>query len=133
MTIPLSQVQMGHLVSCYLCGIRFAFDTVVHSQRRDDGRDFYCPNGHKQSYCETAATRLQKKLEAKEHELQSEKKRTEWAHQDLKNEQRSHSATKGNVTKLKNRAAAGVCPCCKRTFKQLADHMKDKHPTFGGE
>jgi hypothetical protein len=26
--------------------------------------------------------------------------------------------------------AAGVCPCCKRTVKQLAAHMKEKHPEF---
>lgn len=25
---------------------------------------------------------------------------------------------------------AGMCPCCRRTFKQLAEHMKSKHPDF---
>lgn len=27
-------------------------------------------------------------------------------------------------------AAFETCPCCKRTFKQLAAHMKNKHPEF---
>jgi hypothetical protein len=26
----------------------------------------------------------------------------------------------------------GVCPCCKRTFENLARHMKGQHPTFAG-
>ena len=30
----------------------------------------------------------------------------------------------------KNRVAASVCPCCKKTFKQLAAHMKNKHPNY---
>jgi hypothetical protein len=25
----------------------------------------------------------------------------------------------------------GVCPCCNRTFQQLARHMKAKHPGYG--
>jgi DNA repair exonuclease SbcCD ATPase subunit len=32
--------------------------------------------------------------------------------------------------KLRTRAAAGVCPCCGRTFKQLARHMQSKHPDW---
>lgn len=37
---------------------------------------------------------------------------------------------KGVATRLKNRAAHGVCPCCNRTFQQLARHMSAKHPDF---
>ena len=48
----------------------------------------------------------------------------------LKAEERSHSATRGHVTRQKKRAAAGVCPCCNRTFKQLARHMERKHPNY---
>lgn len=32
--------------------------------------------------------------------------------------------------RLATRANHGVCPCCKRTFSQLARHMKTKHPDF---
>lgn len=31
---------------------------------------------------------------------------------------------------LRNRAAAGVCPCCNRTFEQLGRHMTTKHPEY---
>lgn len=30
--------------------------------------------------------------------------------------------------RLRRRTAAGVCPCCNRSFVQLARHMKTKHP-----
>ena len=42
----------------------------------------------------------------------------------------SLQATKGVVTRLKKRAIAGVCPCCNRTFQQLAAHMAHKHPDY---
>lgn len=32
--------------------------------------------------------------------------------------------------RIHKRAAAGVCPCCKRTVAQMARHMKTKHPHF---
>jgi hypothetical protein len=34
------------------------------------------------------------------------------------------------ATRIRNRIAAGVCPCCTRTFKNVARHIKDKHPTY---
>ena len=44
--------------------------------------------------------------------------------------ERRASAARGQVTKLKNRAAAGVCPCCNRQFQNLKNHMATKHPEF---
>lgn len=44
--------------------------------------------------------------------------------------ERRASAARGQVTKLKKRAAAGTCPCCNRTFVQLARHMEAQHPGF---
>tara|TARA_Y100000310_G_scaffold338946_1_gene430083 strand:- start:1163 stop:1354 length:192 start_codon:yes stop_codon:yes gene_type:complete len=45
--------------------------------------------------------------------------------------EKTASTYKGQVTKLKNRAKAGVCPCCNRTFQNLSRHMETKHPDFG--
>jgi hypothetical protein len=39
-------------------------------------------------------------------------------------------AGKAQVTKLKKRASAGVCPCCNRTFSNMARHMAHQHPEF---
>lgn len=57
--------------------------------------------------------------------------RAEQAHREAA--QHQSRAFKGVVTKLKKRAANGVCPCCNRTFVDLARHMAGKHPTFLAE
>ena len=38
--------------------------------------------------------------------------------------------TRKELHSVKARVAHGVCPCCNRTFKQLARHMKTKHPDY---
>lgn len=43
---------------------------------------------------------------------------------------RRTAAQKGKVTRIKNRVAAGVCPCCNRTFANLHNHMSKQHPDF---
>lgn len=45
----------------------------------------------------------------------------------------SRRAEKAAKTRIKNRIARGVCPCCKRTFQNLAAHMQTQHPGFGGD
>jgi hypothetical protein len=69
--------------------------------------------------------------------LERERKRVIATQELLRAEERSHAATRGVVTRKKNeakklreRARAGVCPCCHRTFKQLAAHMANKHPDY---
>lgn len=34
------------------------------------------------------------------------------------------------AARIKKRAAAGTCPCCKRTFSNMAEHMKKEHAAF---
>ncbi len=53
--------------------------------------------------------------------------------QKRKTEQLAHQvrAQKAAKTKLKNRIKHGVCPCCKRTFQNIAKHIATKHPGYG--
>lgn len=41
------------------------------------------------------------------------------------------SFVKGAHQRTKNRVAKGVCPCCNRSFTNLAKHMAGQHPDFG--
>lgn len=103
------------------CGVWFAIPQRMIDARREDGGTFYCPNGHKLSYGETALDKERKgagRLAAQLDQEQAARRATE----------RSLAAQKGATTRLKRRAVAGVCPCCNRTFKQLARHMASKHP-----
>lgn len=122
--------QIFEVVCCCKCGISFAVPAHIRAGWVNEGNNFYCPNGHQQSYSESEISRLKKKLAL-------EIKSKEWAKQDASNanaradkSERRRIAQKGVATRLKNRAKAGVCPCCNRTFKQLASHMKNKHPEF---
>lgn len=44
--------------SCYLCGAPIVMSADQYRQRLDDGRDFYCPNGHGQHFTESRQTEL---------------------------------------------------------------------------
>lgn len=123
-------VQLSR-VDCARCGIVFGISEQFESKRRDDHQEFYCPNGHRQWYPhETEAERLRKALE-------QTKKVNAAITADLQNvrAERDHhwierKKTNTRMRHLKERVKHGVCPCCHRTFKQLARHMELKHPTF---
>lgn len=110
---------------CCSCGVIFGLPDDLRDQllaRR--GTPFYCPNGHKQWYTGKSEA---EKLRA---QLANEKDRTEYWREEHGRERRSHSATKGQLTKARNRIGKGVCPCCNRSFPALAEHMRTEHPEF---
>lgn len=88
-------------------------------------RNFYC------TVCGTSNYWPDKSdLEKMEIKLNTMKDQRDTVRQSLKYVKRSLVAHKGHTTRLKNRIAAGVCPCCQRTFQNLARHMKCKHPKY---
>jgi len=112
---------------CFNCGVPFCITTELQERRLRDHKTFYCPNGHGQVYTgETKAQKLARKVARLESEMDQKNARIERI-------ERSRSAMKGQVTKIKNRVAAGVCPCCNRTFQNLARHMKGQHPQYQDE
>jgi hypothetical protein len=115
---------------CYKCHITFAIPRELHRQCKEGGMTFYCPLGHGQVYTVTEVQRLKDKLA--QEARQRERAETVLIHERDQRQaaERSASAYKGRVTRLKNRAAAGVCPCCTRHFENLERHMTAKHPGF---
>jgi hypothetical protein len=116
--------------TCIKCGVLFAMPSKFRAHLYRLGGFFYCPAGHSQGWSEGEEERERKdlrlKLEAKERELEAERKRKEWAQNDAKQQA-------AKLARLQKRAAAGTCPCCNRTFKQLVAHMKNKHPDVAPE
>lgn len=108
-------------IECYKCGIVFAVDRALQGNWRRDKTEWYCPNGHAQSYTESEADRLRKQLDAAKRDAEWQKQRAESADKRL-------IAAKGQMTKLKKRVHAGVCPHCQRTVSQMARHIATKHP-----
>lgn len=126
-------ISMFSVEHCCNCGMQFAMLRNYQDRRLEDGKQFFCPAGHPQHYTETEIVKLKKQVE-------QERKLKEWAQEDAKRarDSRGHAerrviAMKGIITKTKKRVGHGVCPCCNRTFKQLAAHMKAKHPTYHEE
>lgn len=121
------------VATCCTCGTEWAMLQDVRNLRREDGKGFYCPNGHAQFFTETEVIRLKKELERKESELTRTRNLRDSYRDQKDRAERQASAARGQVTKIKNRVHNGVCPCCNRTFQNLARHMKTKHPDFKKE
>lgn len=118
------------VVTCYKCHVQFGMNADHQRRRLNDGEAFWCPNGHRQSYCESKVQKLEKKLARTESELDGS--RVMCAHERDRKEkaQRSANAHKGHATKLKNRIITGKCPCCNQHFKNLEEHIESKHPSW---
>lgn len=124
-------------VICYQCKRPFGM-TEAHNEAALAGREkisFYCPYGHSQHYLTgpSEAEKLRKQLETQKQQNAMWRDDAEAQRQRAEAAERSASAQRGVVTRLKNRAAAGVCPCCNRTFANLQRHMAGQHPTFRTE
>lgn len=120
-------------LNCCRCEATFFLPPELYkSARASDQISFYCPYGHAQHFSmgETEADKLRRERD----QLRQEKARLydeirlERAEREAA--ERRVSAARGQVTKLKKRASAGVCPCCNRTFENLKRHMNTKHPEF---
>ncbi|MGI4789231.1 MAG: hypothetical protein ACRYFS_10335 [Janthinobacterium lividum] len=126
--------------SCARCGTVFGMTEELQNQFRKNKETFYCPVGHAQSYTRSEADNLKAQLKAKDDELLRTKRRLEWEEtnanrlkENLSHTERRLSATKGVLTRTKNRIANGVCPCCNRYFADLHKHMSGQHPDFQAE
>lgn len=109
--------------TCPACGVSQGVPTdLIKKAHADHSRSIYCPNGHSWHYTgETDAereTRYRKQAEDRAARIQAELDRTE----------ASRRAWKGQTTKLRNRAAAGQCVYCGRTFANVLAHVSSRHP-----
>jgi hypothetical protein len=84
----------------------------------------YCPLGHAWGFSGKT------QVEVERQEVERLKAVSQRRKDELDFERRSHAATKGHATRLKNRIAKGVCPCCNRSFPQMREHMRTEHPEF---
>jgi hypothetical protein len=98
---------------------------AVADRQSKHGGYHHCPNGHLQGWskdvCEDEKMRRERDL------LKQETARLE---ESITAERRLREEAEMALRKHKKRAAAGVCPCCTRTFSNMARHMKTKHPDY---
>ena len=112
---------------CGKCQCVFAIPEDLYGRARADSKvDWWCPNGHCRHFTDTLREKLARQTQATSR---AESRAVFWNDQHGASE-RSKAATRGHLTRLRTRVAAGVCPCCNRTFKDLARHMTSKHPDY---
>lgn len=118
------QVELSE-INCGECGGTYAINERYRAQQYIKGGVWTCP------YCKTGWGYSGNSENAKlKKQLEEEKQRK------LDALARANEATAGwdkaerALKRHKTRSKNGVCPCCNRTFKQLALHMANKHPEF---
>lgn len=116
---------------CCSCHITFAMPKDFQHRCRETGQRFYCPLGHGQVYATTEIQKLKDELRREKFWRDNAETRARAARDQADAAERSAAAYKGVATRIKRRVANGVCPCCKRTFADLARHMAGKHPGYG--
>lgn len=119
-------------VSCFNCGVQFGLaESYYNRALAHHDKWWYCPNGHAQHFIgKTEAQKLREQLERQKRYTESARALETATRDQLQATERSRRAIRGALTKTKRRIANGVCPCCHRTFKQLAEHMEKQHPGY---
>lgn len=127
-----TEVGTFHVVHCCACGMPFALSGDFYQRRMDDGKDWHCPSGHSQHFTDSAVRRLEKAVAAERAAKERAEAEARWQREQREHAQRRLSASRGVVTRIKNRVGNGVCPCCNRSFANLARHMSGEHPEWKG-
>lgn len=118
------------------CGVAFAVESHFLRRTRDEKGRIFCPLGHEGVYGSVHENeRLRRQLATAEAEKVQLLERILAEEQQRKRSERSARALRGQVTKAKKRAVAGVCPVadCHRHFTDLERHIGTKHPGYSGQ
>lgn len=115
------------MMECGKCGCLFCVNQHFVDERRMDGGTWYCPNGHPRVFKESFLDRANREHREREQRLQAQI--NEERHARLVAERAAEKERRAR-RKVEKRVAAGVCPCCNRTFEDLQRHMKTKHKDY---
>lgn len=129
-TLTLTTETTFVIEDCCSCGIQFGMPADHVKNLRRDHSWFYCPNGHTQHYTAKSDAELRREAERKAASAIEDARIARMEADEARMKLRKAEAEAKRIAK---RSAAGVCPCCNRSFVQLARHMKSQHPNHGQE
>lgn len=110
-------------MTCSECGVVYGLSKEYQKARRDDHREWWCPNKHSQYFPQESEAEKYKR----EAKWQKDRAAALLAERD--GAQASLRATKGHVTRLRKVVASGACPYgCGRRFAGLSEHIAKVHP-----
>lgn len=111
-----------HIVACATCFIDFGIPEQMERFKRKDHTWFYCPAGHQNRY---SAESEEEKLRRERDLLKQQGAQKD---DDIKRMREGWEKAEREKQRIEKRAKAALCPCCNRSFGNLARHMKTKHP-----
>lgn len=134
MTDTITYTNTLRICTCW-CGIAFALPAHLHKRFIDRQQiHIYCPLGHAMIPAgKSEADRQRDAREAAERQVQRLTAIRTDLETRLEQQRQLTRAQKAAKTRIKNRIAKGVCPCCNRTFENLQRHMTTQHPTYAQE
>lgn len=117
---------------CITCGVRYAMPTAMYTHQQEKGGFHHCPNGHSQGWSkeESEIARLRRERDIAKQQIARAEQEARDAQSDAMLAHERAEKAEREKKKLKKRVSSGTCPCCKRTFNNMALHMKHKHPQF---
>ena len=116
-TIPTT----GELVvtTCW-CGIQFAMPSALMRWHKDSEKNTtYCPLGHAGVIRESTSQKLEA-AQARQRHLEDQ----------LQAAEADAETARVQLLRARHRFANGVCPCCNRSFPNVANHIKSQHPHY---
>lgn len=121
--------------ACCTCGTEIFLPAALYCRLKVAGPKgtFYCVNGHPQCYRVSDLEKMRRERDRLKQDAAYKDSRIAEERAARAAAERSVSAYKGVVTRTKKRVGNGVCPCCNRTFKDLARHMAGQHPEYTKE
>lgn len=128
--IPLVHVECWYRSASEICGRVFGITEATDRWMREKGGVIHCPAGHRISYGKSNEQELRDQLARERQILEQTQARLETVRSQRDHQERRAQTYKGHLTRTKKRIAAGVCPCCHRTFQALSRHMKNQHPHY---
>ena len=87
-------------------------------------KSFYCPAGHQQHF--RGENEVDRERRLRQRAEQETARLAEEAAAADRERRKAERALKSH----KKRSAAGLCPCCNRTFSNMTRHMKSEHPNY---
>lgn len=116
---------------CSECHIHFGITEGMLETLRNTHETFYCPNGHSRFFPgKSNEEKLRGQISELHGELGDMQESLSASEYEHGKTIRSLRATRGHVTRTKNKIAKGVCPCCDQHFPNLEKHMSTEHPDY---
>lgn len=120
-------------ITCYKCKAEYVLPGALYTAAKaSPAISFYCPYGHNAHFPEgeTDEQKLRRENNRLVQRLAEKDDQIKYQRDQREKVERRLVAHRGVTTRIKRRIGVGLCPCCNRSFANLAAHMNTKHKDY---